>query len=73
MKVEIEGALFSHRLCQFALPYSWHRVTVVNTGESFMALSTGFWALHQAQIPPNDFLLSSGVMQRLCVSSRALP
>ena len=48
--VEIAGVAFTHRLYQFALAYSgWRHVTVVDSGESFMALSTGLqaalWAL----------------------------
>ena len=50
LKVEIDGAVFAHRLYQFALAYSgWRHVTVIDSGESFMALSTGLqaalWAL----------------------------
>jgi len=50
LNVEIDGAVFAHRLYQFALAYSgWRHVTVIDTGESFMALSTGLqaalWAL----------------------------
>ena len=48
--VEIDGAVFAHRLYQFALAYSgWRHATVIDSGESFMALSTGLqaalWAL----------------------------
>ena len=50
LKVEIGGAAFPHRLYQFALAHSgWRHATVVTTGESFLALSTGLqaalWAL----------------------------
>ena len=50
LNVEIAGVVFSHRLYQFALAYSgWRHVTVIDSGESFMALSTGLqaalWAL----------------------------
>ena len=50
LNVEIGGVVFVHRLYQFALAYSgWRHVTVIDTGESFMALSTGLqaalWAL----------------------------
>ena len=50
LKVEIAGVAFTHRLYQFALAYSgWRHVTVIDSGESFMALSTGLqaalWAL----------------------------
>jgi hypothetical protein len=50
LNVEIGGVVFAHRLYQFALAYSgWRHVTVIDTGESFMALSTGLqaalWAL----------------------------
>ena len=50
LKVEIGGVWFKHRLYQFALAYSgWRHVTVIDTGESFVALSTGLqaalWAL----------------------------
>lgn len=50
LKVEIDGAMFPHRLYQFALAHSgWRHVTVIDSGESFMALSTGLqaalWAL----------------------------
>ncbi len=50
LNVEIDGAVFAHRLYQFALAYSgWRHVTVIDTGESFMARSTGLqaalWAL----------------------------
>lgn len=50
LQVEIGGAPFPHRLYQFALAHSgWRHATVVTTGESFIALSTGLqaalWAL----------------------------
>ena len=50
LNVEIAGVAFAHRLYQFALAYSgWRHVTVIDSGESFMALSTGLqaalWAL----------------------------
>ena len=50
LNVEIAGAAFTHRLYQFALAYSgWRHVTVIDSGESFLALSTGLqaalWAL----------------------------
>ena len=50
LKVEIGGVAFAHRLYQFALAYSgWRHVSVIDSGESFMALSTGLqaalWAL----------------------------
>jgi hypothetical protein len=50
LNVEIGGVVFAHRLYQFALAYSgWRHVTIIDTGESFMALSTGLqaalWAL----------------------------
>ncbi len=50
LQVEIGGAAFPHRLYQFALAHSgWRHATVVTTGESFLALSTGLqaalWAL----------------------------
>ena len=50
LNVEIAGAVFTHRLYQFALAYSgWRHVTVIDSGESFLALSTGLqaalWAL----------------------------
>ena len=50
LNVEIGGAGFTHRLYQFALAYSgWRHVTVIDGGESFLALSTGLqaalWAL----------------------------
>ena len=50
LNVEIAGVLFTHSLYQFALAYSgWRHVTVIDTGESFIALSTGLqsalWAL----------------------------
>jgi hypothetical protein len=42
LNVEIAGVVFAHRLYQFALAYSgWRHVTVIDSGESFMALSTG--------------------------------
>ena len=48
--VQIGGVVFAHRLYQFALAYSgWRHVSVIDSGESFMALSTGLqaalWAL----------------------------
>ena len=51
--VEIDGVVFAHRLYQFALAYSgWRHATVIDSGESFMALSTGLqaalWALGDA-------------------------
>ena len=50
LNVQIAGVAFTHRLYQFALAYSgWRHVTVIDSGESFMALSTGLqaalWAL----------------------------
>ena len=43
--VEIDGAVFEHRLYQFALAHSgWRHVVVVTGGESFLALSTGLQA-----------------------------
>ena len=50
LKVKIGGALFKHRLYQFALAHSgWRHVTLIEGGESFLALSTGLqaalWAL----------------------------
>ena len=50
LNVEIEGCAFPHRLYQFALAYSgWRHATVIDSGESFIALSTGLqaalWAL----------------------------
>ena len=50
LNVEIGGVVFTHRLYQFALAYcGWRHVTVIDSGESFMALSTGLqaalWAL----------------------------
>ena len=50
LKVQIGGVAFAHRLYQFALAYSgWRHVSVIDSGESFMALSTGLqaalWAL----------------------------
>ncbi len=50
LNVEIGGVMFAHRLYQFALAYSgWRHVTVIDGGESFLALSTGMqaalWAL----------------------------
>ena len=45
LRVEIGGAVFAHRLYQFALAYSgWRHVTVIDGGESFLALSTGLQA-----------------------------
>ena len=50
LKVQIGGVVFAHRLYQFALAYSgWRHVSVIDSGERFMALSTGLqaalWAL----------------------------
>ena len=50
LNVEIAGVVFTHRLYQFALAYSgWRHFTVIDSGESFMALPTGLqaalWAL----------------------------
>ena len=50
LNVEIAGVAFTHRLYQFALAYSgWRHATVIDSGESFMALATGLqaalWAL----------------------------
>ena len=50
LNVEIDGSAFAHRLYQFALAYSgWRHATVIDSGESFIALSTGLqaalWAL----------------------------
>lgn len=50
LNVEIARAPFKHRLYQFALAHSgWRHVTVIDSGESFLALSTGLqaalWAL----------------------------
>jgi transposase len=50
LNVEIAGVPFKHRLYQFALAHSgWRHVTVIDSGESFLALSTGLqaalWAL----------------------------
>ena len=50
LQVQIGGVVFAHRLYQFALAYSgWRHVSVIDSGESFMALSTGLqaalWAL----------------------------
>ena len=50
LKVKIGGALFKHRLYQFALAHSgWRHVTLIEGGESFLAVSTGLqaalWAL----------------------------
>ena len=50
LDVAIDGRAFPHRLYQFALAYSgWRHATVIDSGESFMALSTGLqaalWAL----------------------------
>ena len=45
LEVEIGGAPFPHRLYQFALAHSgWRHATIVTSGESFMALSTGLQA-----------------------------
>ena len=42
LNVEIAGVVFTHRLYKFALAYSgWRHVTVIDSGEGFMALSTG--------------------------------
>jgi hypothetical protein len=42
LNVEIEGCAFPHRLYQFALAYSgWRHASVIDSGESFIALSTG--------------------------------
>ncbi len=42
LRVEIDGVIFAHRLYQFALAYSgWRHATVIDSGESFMVLSTG--------------------------------
>lgn len=42
LAVEIGGISFPHRLYQFALAHSgWRHATIVTTGESFMALSSG--------------------------------
>jgi hypothetical protein len=50
LQVEIDGAVFSHRLYQFTPAHSgWRHASVIVSGESFMALSTGpqaaLWAL----------------------------
>jgi hypothetical protein len=50
LSVHIAGEPFAHRLYQFALAHSgWRHVSIVTTGESFMALSDGLqaalWAL----------------------------
>lgn len=45
LNVEIGGTPFAHRLYQFALAHSgWRHATIVTTGESFMAVSTGLQA-----------------------------
>jgi transposase InsO family protein len=45
LDVEIGGEPFPHRLYQFALAHSgWRHATIVTSGESFMALSTGLQA-----------------------------
>jgi transposase InsO family protein len=45
LDVEIGGTPFPHRLYQFALAHSgWRHATIVTSGESFMALSTGLQA-----------------------------
>jgi transposase InsO family protein len=45
LEVEIGGAPFPHRLYQFALAHSgWRHATIITSGESFMALSTGLQA-----------------------------
>ncbi len=48
--IEIDGEPFAHRLYQFALAHSgWRHVSIITSGESFMALSEGLqgalWAL----------------------------
>ena len=50
LNVELAGTVFTCRLYQFALAYSgWRYVTVIDSGESFLALSTSLqaalWAL----------------------------
>ncbi len=50
LNVQIAGVAFAHRLYQFALAYSgWRHASVIDSGESFLALSTGLqaalWAL----------------------------
>ena len=50
LNVQIAGVAFAHRLYQLALAYSgWRHVSVIDSGESFLALSTGLqaalWAL----------------------------
>lgn len=43
--VEIDGAVFPHRLYQFTLAHSgWRHAVLVTGGESFLALSTGLQA-----------------------------
>lgn len=43
--VEIAGSAFPHRLYQFALAHSgWRHAVVIDSGESFMALSSGLQA-----------------------------
>lgn len=43
--VEIDGAIFAHRLYQFALAHSgWRHASVVTGGETFLALSSGLQA-----------------------------
>ena len=54
LKVKIGGALSKHRLYQLAQAHSgWRHVTVIEGGESFLALSTGLqaalWALGGSQ------------------------
>lgn len=45
LEVEIGGGPFPHRLYQFALAHSgWRHATLITSGESFMALSTGLQA-----------------------------
>jgi transposase InsO family protein len=45
LDVQIGGTPFPHRLYQFALAHSgWRHATIVTSGESFMALSTGLQA-----------------------------
>src|SRR5205085_10438511 len=42
LDVQIAGGAFQHRLYQFALAHSgWRHATLITSGESFMALSTG--------------------------------
>jgi transposase InsO family protein len=45
LDIEIAGSSFPHRLYQFALAHSgWRHAVVVDSGESFLALSTGLQA-----------------------------